>query len=366
MQLTIFPYLEDYLECIAGYAAGNRRPVAISLARYDIAIVQSLAGQTLGGIGLTDRQLELAKKIVAKYRRQLASQYIDIAEQAYSPVMRIPVRKVDRTKNIEIVDGKLIIRFPYDKDIIEYIRQFRSLGCGSMHFDQERKVWLASMTEPMFLFFDSLMSKFGFTVSEEFSQILSDIKLCEQEDYTIELQLSNDTLHISHATDSLVEHINQNHGGFSLSNLLKLSDLSGVYEYKISSELQSALTNIYSEKMLNFFTGREFHTQDIDSIFQYAELTNRYPVYVYSLSMDFLRTDLIRILGEEHISFGTPKTAKPYKCIVLSKLRSQVERIPLLITTQAMMVGPRRSQIKQFSDKVVYYTDTIFHPINKQ
>lgn len=366
MQLTTFTYLEDYLECIAGLAVGSRRPISISLARYDIAIVQSLAGQTISGVGLTDRQLELAKKIVAKYRKQLASQNIDIADQAFSPVMRIPVRKVDRTKNIEIVDGKLIVRFPYDKDIIEYIRQFRTLGYGSMNFDQERRVWVASATEPVFLFFDSLVSKYGFTVSEEFSQILSDIKLCEQSDYSIELHMNDDLLNISNASDSLIEHINNNHGGFGLDNLLKLSDLSGIYEYKINGDLQTVLNSIYSEKITNFFTGREFHTQDIDSIFQYAEITNRYPVYVYSLSTDFLKTDLIRILGEEHVSFGIPKSNKNYKCIVFNKLRSQIEHIPLLITTQAMMVGTRRSQIKQISDKVVYYTDTVFHPINKQ
>ena len=62
-----YPHIEDYLEYLGGYEVGlavwqphsvNR----ISLARYDIAIVNSMASTTVFGTALTDKQAELAVK----------------------------------------------------------------------------------------------------------------------------------------------------------------------------------------------------------------------------------------------------------------------------------------------------------------
>ena len=90
-----YPHIEDYLEYLGGYEVGlavwqphsvNR----ISLARYDIAIVNSMASTTVFGTALTDKQAELAVKLVLKYRRQFAKLNIDVAP-VETPTFRLPL-----------------------------------------------------------------------------------------------------------------------------------------------------------------------------------------------------------------------------------------------------------------------------------
>ena len=81
--MLTYPYVEDYLEYLAGYEVGMTALIMpnmtkISLARYDIQIVNSMANSTMFGTALTDRQAELAVKLILKYRRQFAKLGIDV------------------------------------------------------------------------------------------------------------------------------------------------------------------------------------------------------------------------------------------------------------------------------------------------
>lgn len=362
-----FPYIEDYLECIAGYMPSYKNPARISLARYDTAIVNSLASQTIGGVALTDRQLELVKKIVAKYRRQLAQYKIDIGDQAVNPVLRMPVRRVDRTKSISVVNNTIHIKFQYDTEIIKYLREYNDLGLGSIRFDSDLRIWVAGITEPVILFLSELVDKYVFTVDSTFQDMTVAVRECEQLDYRIELTIDQDKLSITNAADSLIEHLNNNCGGLELDNLLRLADLSGNYAYGISDELTTVLNTIYGEETVKFLVARQHHTQNIDAIATYAAVTNRYPIYVYAMQPEFLKSDLQRIFSQEELSFGLPKKPNPnLKCIVTSKINDTVESIPLLITTQAMMLGTKRTFIMQLAEKIFFHTDTIFHNLNKK
>ena len=120
--MLIYPYVEDYLEYLGGYEVGLTALITpqsvnrISLARYDIAIVNSMASTTVFGTALTDKQAELAVKLVLKYRRQFAKMGIDVTP-VENPVFRLAPRKMDRTKAVW-VDGDHIV-VPYDNDLIK-------------------------------------------------------------------------------------------------------------------------------------------------------------------------------------------------------------------------------------------------------
>ena len=100
-KLHSFPHVEDYLEIIAGY----RRPDGknnhsiftvgespLSLARYDMKVVPSLAEQSIGGKGYTDKQAKLATELVIKYERQLFKLNVDITPVKTKPEYRLPLR----------------------------------------------------------------------------------------------------------------------------------------------------------------------------------------------------------------------------------------------------------------------------------
>ena len=93
-----YTHVEDYLEVIAGLkdpatlAKNNSNwftefdPI-ISLARYDVSVLESMSEAVSTGKALTERQGELAVKIVAKYQRQLAQKGIDV-EPVLNPQWR--------------------------------------------------------------------------------------------------------------------------------------------------------------------------------------------------------------------------------------------------------------------------------------
>jgi hypothetical protein len=83
-----FSSVEDYIEVINGdrdattgrlYGLFDSRPPIINLARYDVQILDSMSQATQSGRSLTDKQADLAVKIVLKYRKQLERQDIDVS-----------------------------------------------------------------------------------------------------------------------------------------------------------------------------------------------------------------------------------------------------------------------------------------------
>jgi hypothetical protein len=49
---------------------------------------------------------------------------------------------------------------------------------------------------------------------------------------------------------------------------------------------------------------------------------------------------------------------------LINKINPNITSIPLLITTEAMLVGIKRQHIKQLSEKIFFYTNTVFHKLN--
>ena len=135
-------YLEDFIEYIGGVkdATGrltNYTQPVVRLANYDVGIVNSLSMQTSTGTPFTDRQCQLATKIVIKYRKQLAVNGIVLPEHL---PLRMPIREVDRSSYMTLSEDRkdLYLRFPYSATLIDSIRQFGYLSCGRVEFNREK------------------------------------------------------------------------------------------------------------------------------------------------------------------------------------------------------------------------------------
>ena len=70
-----FPHVEDYLEIINGnrdsvtgklFSIFERIDPIVSLARYDVKVINSMATASAIGNALTDKQAELACKLILK------------------------------------------------------------------------------------------------------------------------------------------------------------------------------------------------------------------------------------------------------------------------------------------------------------
>ncbi len=187
--MLIYPTVEDYLEYLAGYEVGITALIMpnmtkISLARYDIQIVDSMANATMFGTALTDRQAELAVKLILKYRRQFAKLGIDVTP-IEDPQYRIPPRKMDRTKTIWISDDKIHVKFPYDSNMIKDLQKFRESSQGRAYYDRDRKIWDLALTEYNVNWIVPWGNTNGFEVDNLVREVFFQILECELQPFEI-------------------------------------------------------------------------------------------------------------------------------------------------------------------------------------
>jgi hypothetical protein len=119
--------IESYLELLTGLA-GNQ---SFTMQPSDHTILNSIARQVHKGVGLTDRQYEVVKQKLLSYSDQFTALEYPIFEAVNN--LRIPLRHIDRSKFITIVDNiansstsdvhkekiKWIkVRFPFSKKLI--------------------------------------------------------------------------------------------------------------------------------------------------------------------------------------------------------------------------------------------------------
>ena len=155
-------YVEDYVEVLAGH----RSPVTgkldnnslvvliggidppINLARYDSPVIHNVITAIQQNVGMTERQAHLICKIVLKYHRQLGKLGVDVAPLR-DPQYRIPLRTMDYSKQLLLNEtgDKLLVKFPYNTDLIANINQFKTESCGEMSWDRANKVWVVALTE---------------------------------------------------------------------------------------------------------------------------------------------------------------------------------------------------------------------------
>ena len=122
--------IEDLLEILAGLQGQSKMQIEAS----DATIMYSIARQSFKGTALTDRQYALMKEKLQTYRDQFTALDYDFDRAVEN--LRLPLRQIDRSKYVKIVDhpsdivynsdnlSKFIkIRFPFRKTDIMLINE---------------------------------------------------------------------------------------------------------------------------------------------------------------------------------------------------------------------------------------------------
>lgn len=388
--MITFPYIEDYLEVLGGHRqitvnGHSPGPASVftvsngpvSLARYDVGIVQSMASHTVNNGSLTDRQSELVIKIISKYQRQFRNHGVDVADIVANPKFRSPVRVVDRSKSISIVNNQILVKFPYDKTIINYLTTIAKESHGSCKFDRENKVWLLGLTAYNVNWAASMAQQFGFSLDESMQQIMSKINEIEQSGYRLDLRFNKQgDLEISNAAASLNNYIESKIGGFSSSNLIKLVDYAPILGYTVDHKLLASIEENTTELTRLLMSNRECHYQRLNSqssgiflllaVKEYADQVGRYPIYVYEADASHTLKDTLEIIYKENeLADITNVRSQNYldnpdiKCVYFSKIKKSVQQpIPLLVSTSTMLYGADKQYMLQIAEKVVYFTNT--------
>jgi hypothetical protein len=103
----------------------------------DISLIYSFCQQINRGMGFTDRQYELAKRKVDDYTHYFS--YIENLEDVKNNVS-LPLREIDRSRWIKIIDNKIAVRFTFQKKLIGALEDLRSITKASSEYDKIKKI----------------------------------------------------------------------------------------------------------------------------------------------------------------------------------------------------------------------------------
>lgn len=383
--MNTYTYVEDYLEVIAGeknpitgkpYGIFETTPPIINLARYDVPIISSMASSTASGIALTDKQAELAVKLILKYKRQLTSANIDISPVEINPNFKLTIRQIDRKKSLSIIDDKIIIKFPYDSKLIDEIRELSKLSRGSWKFEKNSKMWFLSITEPNIIASGGFAKNNNFEISSEFNELYNLIHHAELTTYNIELKKTETNFEIINAPVYLTDYITNNLGGFEFQNESKLLDYSSLLKYSIEENLMNESVYKYSTDICKFFYNKETKIvppasdEDYETIFNYTTIANRFPLFVYEpdlsekLKNEFINKyftdDEVFIVSDSSISINNDDLVGK-KIVYFTKYNYKWNcDIPLLLSSAGLLHGGEKSMLLQRSAKIIFIAHDVF------
>lgn len=370
--MKTYDHVEDYLEVLAGkrdlagkvssgYLFGAFSPI-ISLARYDTSFLDDLTSSTLAGTAMTDKQAQLAVKIILKYQRQLSAKGIDVAP-CFNPRYRKNLRYIDRSKKIWS-DGKTIfMRFPYDSNMITQLRELLKQRQGKAEFNKEDKVWEIAVSEYNVNFTVSWAKTHDFEIDPDLEQYMQDIISAEQDNFAIELRRASSGLELVNAPASVLEYLDSQGLDLDEENLHQLVDLSSVLGYKVHADLVTELDNAVGPDLVVFMLRREYEMagqkDQFGRLFRYAQLVNRLPMIIYDPGMSADLAASVMELGEHQVTMLTNQRISNLAELTTPVLYTHKpinsnDTIPLLISVAGMLAGVEKQMMQQNSEKIVY------------
>jgi hypothetical protein len=380
---TLFkhPHVEDYIEIIAGYREPNGKSKysifsvgepAISLARYDMKIVPSLAEQTLGqNKGYTDKQARLAADLVLKYERQLFKLGVDVTP-VQVPEYRLPIRQIDRSTRVWIENDTINLKFPYNNELINTVRTASKESKGQFKYNRTTRLYEAALTEWNLNWIYSFAVQHNFDIDHSVKHMMDLVLLAEKTPYKIELQYAGSALNITHAETSLLEYVTQHAGELCLENILTLCDLAPVLGYSVHKDIETDIIRNFNTRFWSLCANRHLKvdpstSQDlVKELVNYAELTKRFPIFVYEPDLSgrllqlfgqHIDSDHVVVLDNKNVVIGANT-----KLVYTNKIpRVAIDRIPLMVSSAGMLYGGDRQIWLQAAEKVVYFSKDVYN-----
>lgn len=367
--MKTFVYVEDYLEVAAGYISvdGKKKnnyfaypePI-LNLARYDVAVLNSMGETVHGGKSLTDNQGKLAVKMLLKYRKQFTQHGVDITPLE-KPVFRKPLREIDRRRLAYIDQDSIKVKFPFQTDIINQVKEWKRVSEGTVVFNRESKLWEFGLTESNVNWVNAFAKSHAFELDENLIDIMNQIIEAEQQPYKIELRTTKTGFTIVNADSSLVNYVEQTIG-FSDDKLLELVDASAILGYTVDPELLTAVQVDSDLHPLLVNKNYNVGAENFSLAVKYIKESRRFPAIVYQsnpMLVDESLSVLKNYFDEDEIMYhsrGNLNEIPEYvKVVVSSKLGQFVPaRVPLLVTFSAMMFGGEKSNWTQQAEKLIY------------
>ena len=152
----------------------------IELKKQDQYLIRSLAKQVLMDVGLTDKQVNLARKKLDEYRSDLDRS--DIDTQYAKQNIDLPIRYLDRSRWIRFENSdegiKICVRFLYAKKLINALENVKKyIPTDQADYNAESKTWRFDYSESNLYEIVKAFEKYNFEIHQDVRQLYE--QLCE-------------------------------------------------------------------------------------------------------------------------------------------------------------------------------------------
>jgi hypothetical protein len=340
-------------------------------------VVPSLAEQSIGGKGYTDKQAKLAAELVVKYERQLYKLGVDITTVKTKPEYRLPLRDIDRSTRVWVENDVIKLRFPYNIQQIEQVREAAKESKGRIQFNREERVQEIALTEWNLNWAYAFAKSQNFEIDKSIEQLMDLVLEAEKTPYTIELKYRNNQVAITNAPDSLVNYINDHEGGLNPDNLFRLIDIAPILGYTIARDIEETIIQEFGTRFYSLCANRQLKADPTTSsnlvkeIASYARATNRFPIYVYEPDLsNRLKTEFNKYFPGAIMTLDKKvmdaDITEDVKVVYTTKIpRTKINNIPLMVSSAGMLFGGDRQAWIQTAEKVVYFTNEVYNKNTK-
>lgn len=165
-------YIEDLI-----FAA----EIKLNMNPYDSKIITSFNNQLSRGNGLTEKQRELALKILKRQSSKLSSILgTQVDTFLDNPQFKFEKRVIASVKRMSVVKGNdyyknIKVEFPFNDEITAKFREKRH-NFMKCQWDPEEKAWMFSLEEQVILFLTEIAETYEFLVDEEFQNYRDQIQ----------------------------------------------------------------------------------------------------------------------------------------------------------------------------------------------
>lgn len=165
-------YIEDLVCALALHCQINH---------FDSKIILSFYNQIVMNTGFTEKQQNLAVKILKKHSSKLNLLLSkDISQFLENPKYKLTKRTINYQRKISVIENErffkvIKVEFPYEEKIVSEIRKDRT-NLEYAAWDREEKAWIFSLHETNIIFCQMLHDKYEFHIDEEFESYITQIQ----------------------------------------------------------------------------------------------------------------------------------------------------------------------------------------------
>jgi len=218
----------------------------IDIISMDNAVIHSLSGQIINGNSFTEKQANLAVKLVKKYQKTLSlALKIDLSESVTNPTFKFPLRTLNHSKSIVVckhdTENKQVISvsFPFDEAVITKIKHYkRTMGIhgSTIVWNAEKKTWDFDLREDHIDWINCNIANSTFLADDAFNDMVTQIEDVKSnlENYVPMVRFENNTFVFKNVSPYVQQPVGQ-----SLTNVLIEARKYGIYTW--SDDIDIAL-----------------------------------------------------------------------------------------------------------------------------